>query len=166
MSDLSKININNTINILNSYNEEELTPSNKAWDLWQKTFFCKLDFHGKDMLYINKFNKFKDDGDYSKLSFDKMFPDLKYDNYINPLSFYSYDLSMKEKQRISMMLQDEISLPWDTIYNVVSYFYQSEKWNYESLCFAAGMVSPQLQHNLHIIDFLASKDIYPNKKVS
>lgn len=131
--------------VLSNYNTKDYVPNGKAWDIWSKKFFLKLDLQKQDSKFINRLRELiKKDNKLDEQSFKKHFPELNYSiEYIDPLNFNFITLSKKSIQRISFELSNIIELEYQKIELVLQYYYRQERWDFDNFTRCLRMVDKE-----------------------
>lgn len=118
--------------ILNDYNQKDLVPSAKAWELWQAQFFNKVK---TNETFINEWETIKlikkNDINLTEKEFNNYFPKATYSiQYINPLEYKKYTLSNKARNKIGLKLSILLPMNWDILDTILKSYYRGTDWTY------------------------------------
>ena len=148
---LKKISPERIDMIIKNYRKEELVPSTKAWELWDTSFFNKIDFQGSTGTFLKRFieRMKKNNKTLTEKDFKELFPELKYNiPYIDPMQFNSFYISYNEINRIAMLLQEELNTTWDETIQIVEYTFRGKDWSYNGMYKVIGCVSRKVKNLL------------------
>lgn len=142
--------------ILKNYHEAELVPSAKAWERWSNQFFNKIIPNSTCMKYIKVLRERlkKDNTTIDEKEFKELFPDLKYTQYIDPMTYKDYYISFNEINRLAMLLQEEIPLTWEETKLAIEYTFRGNDWSYQGLYTVMGAVSNRAKTLLFTKNFI------------
>lgn len=149
--DINNISIEKINKILKSYKKEELVPSAHAWELWISDFWNKVDLKNDIMKYVNRFRDYRFQNEkMTEEDFKRVFPELEYTQYVDPMSYNSFYISNDEINRIAMLLQEELNIEWLKATLLVKYTFRGNHWNYRGLYSVSGSVCSKLKSRLMI----------------